>query len=248
MSRDRLVNRIIDLHRWTGDPFGVFAAEALRAIGVPVRESPPAEEDAVEDVHEAVALWLAMAAEAEPFADVLGPVYSEVASRGKVQRAGQFFTPWEVSVMIAELQLRDWEPRPNPSDPDGRWRILEPACGSGAMLLASLDFVRRRHGPDALRLWGVEAWDVDLTCARTCALQLLANLAMEDWALGELLVICGDSLRMEIRHIVAHAEAAPLAGASPAEAPAPTPARAGRADITLPRADQLSLFDTEDAA
>lgn len=250
MKHDRLVSSIVDLHRWVGDPFGLFATEAMRSIGLPVQDPPPEDEEVVEAAHEAVSLWLAAAAMEDPFADVLGPVYSEVASRGKRQRAGQFFTPWDLSVLIAELTLNaaNWEPGPNPKDPEGLWRILEPACGSGAMLLAAFAELVRRHGPEPLRYWYAQAWDIDLTCARVCALQIMATLMMEGWTLGEIVIVRGDSLSLEPGSIVLHATAAtPLPDALPAAVPvAPADGSAREPDIQLP--DQLSLFDGEDAA
>lgn len=247
MRHDRLVSRIERLHRWAPDPFGLFVTEALRSIGLPVAEPGPEDDDAVEAVHEAVAQWLAAAAMEDPFVDVLGPVYSEVASRGRRERAGQFFTPWELALMTAELTLGKWEPRPHPEDPDGRWRILEPACGSGAMLLAAFAHIARRHGPDALRLWYAQAWDIDLVLARTCALQIMASLMMEGWTIGELVIVCGDSLRLEPRRIVIHASAAPEA-APPTQSPTtdPSPGKPPTFDVRLPA--QLSLFDGEAAA
>lgn len=232
-----LIDAIAELHRHDGDPFGLFVEEALRfVLAFTGHEVEPSalEEDVFEDVKPAIAAYLRAADRAEPFADVLGPAYSEVASRSRRDFSGQFFTPWAVSVVNARLNLGDWTPGPNPGDAEGLWRMLEPAVGCGSMLLAFLTVIVQDHGPEALRWWAVEAWDVDRTVARACALQVIVTLLEHRWGLGELLVLHGDTIRYEVHGVVMHAKA---------EDPAPAGGRA-------PEGSQLSLFPlaTENAA
>ena len=77
--------------------------------------------------------------------DVIGNAYQYLiyrfaASAGK--KAGEFFTPPEVSLLIAELVT------PQPGE-----RICDPACGSGSLLLKCADQV----GSDNYSLYGQEA-------------------------------------------------------------------------------------------
>lgn len=210
-TREHLVSRILDLHHHDGDPYRLFVTEAMRTVGFPMRDPEPAE-DVAEEVRAVVLDYLAMVEAAAPFFDMLGPVYSEVSSRGRRARSGQFFTPWELSLLMVQMNLGDWTPEPNPTDPRGLWTVLEPAAGAGAMVLALLTIVLERHGPEALRLWGITAVDVDQVLARTCALQVMVTLARHNWAVGRIEVIHGNSISMETFGVVLDAEAAPEPG------------------------------------
>jgi len=39
----------------------------------------------------------------EPFFDILGPLYQELASRGGKQILGQFFTPWSIALLMSAV-------------------------------------------------------------------------------------------------------------------------------------------------
>jgi len=59
--------------------------------------------------------------------DVIGDVYEYLIGRfaaGAGKKAGEFYTPPEVSILVAKLL------KPNPGD-----RICDPACGSGSLLI-----------------------------------------------------------------------------------------------------------------
>lgn len=118
--------------------------------------------------------------EAEP-RDVLGELYMG-ANLGKEQ-AGQFFTPFSISRMMAGFHLGSIEER------KGRIvSVSDPACGSGgtlvAMALAMLD------GGVNYQYWAYfEAQDIDPLCCRMAYIQL-ALLGMPA------AIICGDTLAM----------------------------------------------------
>jgi type I restriction enzyme M protein len=68
--------------------------------------------------------------------DVLGGAYEYLLKRfsdGSGTRAGQFFTPREVVELIVELL-----------DPKGYERVYDPTCGSGGMLIASANLLKKR--------------------------------------------------------------------------------------------------------
>jgi hypothetical protein len=197
-----LVKALEELRYYDRSPFGLFVAEALRSFGAEVTERRPTEEEAPH-VAAAVGAYVELVAREDPFRDVLGPVYMEWSSRGQQQWQGQFFTPWDVCLLMAQTTMGEWEPSPAPDG--GLWSVHEPACGSGAMLLAWLSLLVERHGPEALLLWHVEGIDLDLTVARTCALQVLANLAIRGWSIGRVIIRHGDSLRVKEFSTVLHA-------------------------------------------
>jgi hypothetical protein len=248
-----LTERITRLYRDTSSPFGTVVTEGLRAVGVPVSDELPAEEirsevAAILDLYSDTVLRAAGAG--DPFRDILGPVFEEVSSHGGRQVSGQFFTPWDVCVMLAEMHLHDWRPA---LPPEGAtlWSVGEPACGSGAMLLGFLAHLYRHHGPSALRLWSVHAADLDRTLARTCALQIIANLAAIGAPIGALEVLHHDTLRVETKGVVVRMYARPdpvldaLAllrglvestadeGAPEPASPTPEPVPAGPAQLAL---------------
>ncbi len=93
--------------------------------------------------------------------DVLGQVYMEceMGSKG----AGQFFTPYSVSLVSAEMALGEVG--------DGMVSINEPACGSGGMVIAAADVLRRR-GINYQRRLDVVCQDLDWTAVCMCYVQL----------------------------------------------------------------------------
>lgn len=100
-----------------------------------------------------------------PAGDPLGVASQLTVSRSSQQARGAFYTPYEVSLMMAQML----DPFPGAS-------VCDPCCGSGGMLLAALEAVRSKHGMDAtLELYGV---DIDPMAVRLCKMNLaLAGIA-----------------------------------------------------------------------
>lgn len=78
-------------------------------------------------------LWLTF--EEKP-ADVLGEIFMESGCGNK--NAGQFFSPYHVSLVTAELAI--------PEDYDGSkpLKFNEPSCGGGGMIIAVADILKSR--------------------------------------------------------------------------------------------------------
>lgn len=91
--------------------------------------------------------------------DILGTVYELFSITS--DEFGQFFTPWDLSSAKAEMLFPD-EPQP---DKD-RERIMDPACGSGRLLVAAKQAV-----PDDVTAVCVGV-DKDPICAQMTALNL----------------------------------------------------------------------------
>lgn len=188
--RDRALQGLVDACLRVGK---YQPGELLRWLvnGVLADFGLPKEAPAPDDVRD----WLRAAAGAYadlvarfPFVDVLGHVYQSIGSRGHRGALGQFFTPPSVSTLIVLVGAAD---RPA----DGRLlRACEPACGSGALVLAFMQAQTDARGPGALRSWSITAIDLDVLCARMCAAQVLANLLLHRLELGELVVYRGNAL------------------------------------------------------
>lgn len=146
----------------------------------------------------------AIARDAAPFEDVLGPVYMAVASQAHAQGMGLFFTPMSVARLIIALTLGD-VPRAPKTD-GSLWTVGEPALGAGGMLLAAMGHIASSRGTAALAAWGFHGTDLDLLCARMAAAQILMQCDMQEAPVGELVIWQGNSLTMEHRRLVVHAE------------------------------------------
>jgi hypothetical protein len=117
--------------------------------------------------------------------DVLGQLYMTL-ELGNTQ-AGQFFTPPEISELMARITYGD--ELQNLTKPF--ITLSEPACGAGGMVLAFVK-VMLSHGHDPFkRLW-VQCQDVDRTAALMCYLQLSL------WHVPAV-VIVGNTLALEVR-------------------------------------------------
>lgn len=78
--------------------------------------------------------------------------------------AGQFFTPYHLSELCAQLAL------PEP-DENGKYRINEPSCGGGGMIIAAASAIKKR-GMDYQNVMDVVAQDLDWKGVYMCHLQL----------------------------------------------------------------------------
>ena len=124
----------------------------------------------------------------EPFADLLGPLYMELSSRFKQSSMGQYFTPLPLASMMAAMTA------PQQLEPGRIYRICDPACGSGVMMLAMLQHVLRTHVKQALRWFAVSGIDLDPLCTRMFAVQMSENILAHRIELAEVHVLQGNSL------------------------------------------------------
>lgn len=100
------------------------------------------------------------------FNDVLGNVYHELEIHN--ERAGQYFTPYPICQMMAKTQI---VPGINDTiEQQGFVRASEPACGSGALIIALADEMHQQQINYQQRLH-VTAVDLDQCCAHTAYVQ-----------------------------------------------------------------------------
>lgn len=69
--------------------------------------------------------------EDEPFEDLLGHHYLDVASKATRDNRGEFFTPPAISELMAKISFR----ADDVIEKNEPITINEPACGSGGMIL-----------------------------------------------------------------------------------------------------------------
>lgn len=107
---------------------------------------------------------LTLTMEQAGFDDVLGGLYMELELGNA--RSGQFFTPYNVSQMMASMMVGD----PPEMPPHGFIDAIEPACGAGGMVVAMADALRQA-GVDHQRCLHVTCIDIDLRCVHMTYLQ-----------------------------------------------------------------------------
>lgn len=117
-----------------------------------------------------------------PFEDVLGPVYMEVHSNVSKQARGEFYTPWSISCLMAEMTC----PEPKAGEIT---TFNDPAVGSGGMPLAfAKTWVER--GFDLLNVQMV-LQDINKLAVDMCFI----NMTL--WGIPAV-VLLGDTLKEEV--------------------------------------------------
>lgn len=123
----------------------------LTACGIAAAADPRPERDSlyqhtIGKYRENEAEWFARTAaayfeivEKNPFQDVLGELYMKMELGNNY--AGQFFTPYHISQMMAEMNAEHMIER---IERDGWTSVNDCACGGGAMLIAAAEALCRR--------------------------------------------------------------------------------------------------------
>ncbi len=112
--------------------------------------------------------------------DFLGEIFSEINLTNP--RTGQFFTPYSISLLSAKIILGSF--------PENRiCRINEPACGSGGMVIASIEVMKER-GFDFQHNAYFVCQDIDGRCARMTYIQLSLLGAPA-------VIICGNTITQQ---------------------------------------------------
>lgn len=103
------------------------------------------------------------------FNDYLGELY--MRSETSNSKAGQFFTPYNLSKACAAVCLDDNLVN-EAIEQDKILTLNEPASGAGGMILAAVDILYNRHHFNYSRNLVVECSDIDLRCVHMSYLQL----------------------------------------------------------------------------
>lgn len=131
---------------------------------------------------------ITMALEAAP-GDVLGSIFTALEIHNK--NRGQFFTPYVVCQMMAEVTLGGAEEARTLIEAKGFVCAMEPACGAGAMVIALAEAMRAA-GINYQRHFHVTAVDIDSRAVHMAYIQFaLLHIPAH--------VIVGNSLSLETR-------------------------------------------------
>jgi type I restriction-modification system DNA methylase subunit len=137
----------------------------------------------------AALLAIVQAALAHQWTDFLGAIYFEMEISGKKskQANGEFFTPYHLAKLSAELTLSGCE---EIIKQQGYITVLEPACGAGSMLIAACEVIAEKgYAPDKAVFF--QAIDINQLCFHMSYIQF-ASLGLSG-------IVChGDTLRNEL--------------------------------------------------
>ena len=198
-----LVDTLGDGYRYSpAEMFRYFLSAVMEVWGFVPWYPTPVEARA--RIIESIGCYDNLVAKEEPFMDILGAVYAALSSKGGKQLLGQYFTPWNLALMMAKLN-----PDPNTAG-QGLKVLADPACGSGVLLLAKANQILETHGSSELCKWKFYGCDLDAICARVTAIQLAANCAVHRVEIGEILIVQGNTLaKSESKQVILHASSPP---------------------------------------
>lgn len=117
------------------------------------------------DVFINILSYLALALEVE-MTDILGEVYMELEISNR--NSGQFFTPMDISDMMAEMTIKGIEGK---IKDEGYITLDEPAVGGGATIISFAKSMKKRGYNYQKQLY-VNARDIDLDSVHMCYIQL----------------------------------------------------------------------------
>lgn len=118
--------------------------------------------DREERLYFAVMVWLNKRIVEGEYSDALGELYMAVGYPNR--DTGQFFTPYPVARMMAEINMPVGRPAALEiarSNPEGKLIVSDPACGSGSMLCAAWEVSKNRGYDDLVAFYGQ---DIDPYC------------------------------------------------------------------------------------
>ena len=179
--------------RSIGEVFRTFTTMAACAMSAGKREEEYLEaikgyeREDLDALCEAFAL-LVEEMQNHPYRDLLGPLYAEVGAKGDRDFRGEFYTPWPVCDLMAAINFGDVQEfqeatRERPVE------VLEPAAGSGGMVLAFAQQMFHNNIPLARAHFTL--WDV----AKVACDMAYTNLTL--WGVPAT-VVCGNSLSQEV--------------------------------------------------
>lgn len=124
--------------------------------------------------------------------DLLGEIYMNLGYKGRSlgsSALGQFFTPWHVSSLMASMTA---DPKfiAEAIAKQGQYFVLEPACGSGGMVVATA-MAFKNAGFDLSTQYYAEATDCDRVCVH------MAYIACTIYGIPAK-IIHGDTIRQEV--------------------------------------------------
>ena len=178
-----------DFRTTPGEIFRTFVLIAACSLSMGQREAEylHAVKGFTEPQHKAIAQTFAQmvnAMEKSTYRDLLGPIHMELGAKSTRDALGEFYTPIEVSRMMAQMTIRvDEIPKDRP------FSIMEPSSGAGQMVLCAAEVLVEQFGLSPLNM---KATCVDVS--RTACDMCFINLSL--WGIPGV-VIHGNTISLE---------------------------------------------------
>lgn len=115
--------------------------------------------------------WIKKAMDGDiPFRDFAGEIYMDSGTSNS--KAGQFFTPYHVSKLMAECNFDKYKLKAEiAEDPDRVITIADPTCGAGGLIVAAIDVLKDSGINYAWNAF-VDCGDIDARCVHMTYLTL----------------------------------------------------------------------------
>lgn len=131
-----------------------------------IKHYAPAEQNLIADLFAQIfALCSSVTYDNGVFDDYLGELFMK-CNQGN-DKTGQFFTPYNVSKMMAKMTVTD-----SGIKQDEIITINDCCCGGGGLLIAALDVLKNDYGVNYARNCFIDAGDVDMRCVHMTYLAL----------------------------------------------------------------------------
>ena len=106
--------------------------------------------------------------------DYLGMVYMNLSHRSKQKYFGQYFTPFNLALMMCHITLGDVNKIIERVKETGKREMInDPCCGSGVMFLAPKKIIIDCAGIKGLDYFEFYGQDIDSVCVKMCKIQML---------------------------------------------------------------------------
>ena len=137
-----------------------------------------------------------------PFNDVLGVVMTEMGQAGHAKNLGAFFTPYQVSYMMAEMSLQGIDFNDHPKGIN----VLEPCVGAGSMAIAVCEVMLQEYGQIGLDHLNLTVNDIDLASVHSATYQVMCAIAAAapKQRLRNYVAMCGNTLMPTDCRLVYH--------------------------------------------
>lgn len=119
-----------------------------------------------EEVNQLAQLLGALTASLDVHHDALGEIFMALELGNKSR--GQFFTPYPLSLMMAQMVFQQARPM---IESHGFITVIEPACGAGGMVIAAAEALLLQE-LNYQQCMHVTAIDIDITAVHMCYVQL----------------------------------------------------------------------------
>ncbi|MGK8203163.1 N-6 DNA methylase [Burkholderia cenocepacia] len=146
------------------------------------------------------AMYLELVKTSAPFTDVLGDVYGSAIAPKQAKAMGQHLTPAGLADGLARFAAQTGQGATTgeanrPFNANEGQIVCDPACGTGALLLANLRQAFAAHGKEGVARMYVFANDIDPAMVKATVVQIVQSSILHNVPFGGLRVHCSDLIR-----------------------------------------------------